>query len=116
MEQGISLSQIAQGELEEKFQMALAKVLQNLTDVNTEFKKKRSINIALDFAINEQRTDVFCNIRVNTKLSPSLPAKTNMGLFKDLKTGRITIEEYGSRLRGQTKLPDETTIVDVINS
>lgn len=116
MDQGLSLSQLAQGELEEKFQYALSKVLQNLVDVNTSVAKKRGINIKLEFEIDETRRDIDCTIHVETKLAPELPAKTNIGLFKDLATGVIQIEEYGSHLRGQAKLPDDAAAIDVFGA
>lgn len=43
---------------------------------------------------------------VKTKLAPVQPVVTSFGVFKDLKDGTVSAEEYGSQLRGQTKLPN----------
>ncbi len=104
---GIRLDKIAGGALQERFSAAFNEVMKNLVDVNTPFKDKRSINIRVDFRQNETRDDVQCEISVQTKLAPALTAKTEFGIFKDLKDGTITTEEYGSQMRGQTFLPEK---------
>lgn len=103
--EGMTLDKLAGGALQEKFSQAFAKVLENLTDPNTSYRGKRSIDIRLNFSQNESRDDVKCAIAVNTKLAPVQPVETSFGIFKDLRDGVITAEEYGSQLRGQTKLP-----------
>ena len=104
--EGMNLSKLANGALQEKFSQAFSKVLDNLTDPNTPFKDKRSINLQLTFTQNESRDDVKCQIAVKTKLAPVQPVVTSFGVFKDLKEGTVTAEEYGSQLRGQTTLPN----------
>lgn len=112
----ISLSNLSGGQLEEKFQEAFANVLVNMTDVNTPYKTKREINIKLTFEQNEDRNDISLGISVKTKLAPPIPVKTNFGLFKDLRTKKITIEEYGSQLKGQTSLPQNETEFEVLET
>lgn len=112
----ISLSNLSGGQLEEKFQEAFANVLVNMTDVNTPYKTKREINIKLTFEQNEDRNDISLGISVKAKLAPPIPVKTNFGLFKDLRTKKITIEEYGSQLKGQTSLPQNETEFEVLET
>lgn len=104
--EGMNLSKLANGALQEKFSQEFSKVLDNLTDPNTPFKDKRSINLQLTFTQNESRDDVKCTMSVKTKLAPVQPVVTSFGVFKDLKDGTVSAEEYGSQLRGQTKLPN----------
>lgn len=92
----MNLSKLANGALQDKFSQAFAKVLENLTDPNTPFKDKRSINLQLTFTQNESRNDVKCQIAVKTKLAPVQPVVTSFGVFKDLKEGTVSAEEYGS--------------------
>lgn len=109
----MDLSKLANGAVQEKFQHAFAKVLENLTDPNTPYKNKRSIELKLQFEQNEDRDDVKCSISVNTKLAPVHPVKTSFGVFKDLKEGTVKAEEYGSQLRGQTHLPANKKVVGI---
>lgn len=113
---GICLSTIAGGKLEEKFQREFALVLQNLMDINTPYKTKRKITIDLEFAQTEDRRDIQLGISVKTKLAPRSPVSTQIGIGKDLKSGKLYIEEYGSHLRGQTKIKEERPEVEVIES
>jgi hypothetical protein len=106
MKKEFDLNEIAGGALNEKFADAFAKILQNLSDPNTPYKDKRTIDMKLDFTQNEDRNDVICSISVKTKLAATQPVKTGFGVFKDLRDGTISVEEYGSQMRGQTMLPD----------
>lgn len=90
----ICLSRIANGELEEKFQHELARVLQNLMDVNTPFKDKRKITIDMIFEQNEERREIQISLAVKSKLAPRVPVKTHFGTGRDLKTGKLYIEEF----------------------
>ncbi len=110
----ICLSTIAGGKLEEKFQREFALVLQNLMDINTPYKTKRKITIDLEFAQTEDRRDIQLGISVKTKLAPRSPVSTQIGIGKDLRSGKLYIEEYGSHLRGQTKIKEEQPEIEVI--
>ena len=110
----IVLSTIANGELEEKFQRELALVLQNLMDINTPYNVKRKIMIDMVFEQDEERRDVKIGIAVKSKLAPRHPIKTQIGTGKDLKTGKLYIQEYGSQLRGQTQLKEEEPEMEVL--
>lgn len=110
----ICLSTIANGELEDKFQRELALVLQNLMDINTPYKTKRKITIDMVFEQNEERRDIQIGIAVKSKLAPRSPVKTHLGTGKDLRTGKLYIEEYGSQLRGQTQLKEKEPEVEVL--
>ena len=109
----MDLGKIAGGALQEKANAALARVFENLSDPNTPYKDKRSMTIKLTFAQNEDRTDVVCQIQVDTKLAHphpvnTHPVNTQFGMFTDLRDGSIQVEEYGSQVRGQTMLEDAT--------
>lgn len=107
----MDLCKLANGALQEKFNQAFAKVLENLTDPNTPYKNKRSIDVKLNFEQNEDRDDVKCSIAVTTKLAPVHPVETSFGVFKDLSEGTVQAEEYGSQIRGQTHLSKDDKIV-----
>ena len=66
----VELQNIVGGALQEKFEKAFEKVVENMQDVNTSFRIKRGINIKLSFSQNEMRDEVLCDIDVVEKLAP----------------------------------------------
>lgn len=102
----VNLETFAGGALQEKFDDAMEKVLVNMTDPNTPWKNKRKIIVEVSFEQNEDRDDSSVNVSVVPKLAPVKPVSTRMAIGKDLKTGEIFAEEYGSQCRGQMTLED----------
>lgn len=102
----VDLAEFAGGALQEKFDDAMEKVLVNLTDPNTPWKNKRKIAIEISFEQTEDRDDASVNVSVITKLAPVKPVGTRMAIGKDLRTGEVYAEEYGSQCRGQMSIDD----------
>lgn len=107
--ESIELKDLVGGAVQEKFNRAFERVVENLQDQNTSFKVKRRITITMDFIQNEQRDDVSCAVNVVEKLAPSSPMATSFAIGKDLKTGEMYAEEYGKQIKGQMKLEDFAT-------
>lgn len=113
----VKLEEIVDGGLQEKFETALDTVIENMQDPNTPWKNKRAITVKLTFEQNEDRDDTAVNISVETKTAPVKPIVTRMAIGKDLKTGKVFAQEYGSQIRGQMSLenfktPQEGIAVD----
>lgn len=102
----VELAGLVGGALQEKFNKAFERVIDNLQDVNTSFKNKRRITITLDFTQNETRDDVSVTVDVVEKLAPQAGMKTSFCIGKDLKTGELYAEEYGKQIKGQMNLQD----------
>lgn len=102
----VELKELAGGALQEKFNKAFERVVENLQDVNTSFKVKRKITITLDFIQNETRDDVHVDLAVVEKLAPQAPMTTAFAIGKDLKSGESYAEEYGKQIKGQMSLDD----------
>lgn len=102
----VNLETFAGGALQEKFDDAMEKVLVNMTDPNTPWKNKRKIVVEVSFEQNEDRDDSTVNVSVVSKLAPVKPVSTRMTIGKDLETGKVFAEEYGSQCRGQMTLDD----------
>lgn len=118
----VELQDLVGGALQEKFNKAFEKVIENLQDQNTSFKVKRGITIKLSFDQNEARDDVSVSVDVSEKLAPQAGMKTSFYIGKDLKTGEIYAEEYGKQIRGQMSFADLETApanentVDVVDT
>lgn len=102
----VNLESFAGGALQEKFDDALEKVLVNMMDPNTPWKNKRKITVEVTLEQNEERDDTTVNVSVLTKLAPVKPIGTRMAIGKDLKSGKVYAEEYGSQCRGQMTMDD----------
>lgn len=102
----VNLETFAGGALQEKFDDAMDKVLVNMMDPNTPWKNKRKISVEITFEQDEDRSDTAVNVAVIAKLAPVKPIGTRMAIGKNLKTGEVFAEEYGSQCRGQMTLDD----------
>lgn len=102
----VNLEQFANGALQEKFDMAFQRVIENMQDPNTPYKNKRVISIKIALTQNENRDDSAVEVSVETKLAPVMPIATRMSIGKDLRTGEIYAEEYGKQIKGQMSFSD----------
>lgn len=102
----VELQNIVGGALQEKFEKAFEKVVENMQDANTSFRIKRGINIKLSFSQNEMRDEVLCDIDVVEKLAPQAAMRTQFAVGKDLRTGELYAEEFGKQIKGQMSIND----------
>ena len=110
----VNLETFAGGALQEKFDDAMEKVLQNMTDPKTPWKNKRKITVEVTFEQNEDRDDSSVNVSVIPKLAAVKPVETRMAIGRDLATGKCYAEEYGNTVRGQMSFDDLQRPEDVV--
>lgn len=110
----VNLETFAGGALQEKFDDAMEKVLQNMTDPNTPWKNKRKITVEVTFEQNEDRDDSSVNVSVIPKLAAVKPVETRMAIGRDFATGKCYAEEYGNTVRGQMSFDDLQRPEDVV--
>ena len=102
----VNLEEFAGGALQEKFDEAFEKAIQNMLDPNTPWKNKRKIVVEVSLKQTEDRGDAAVHVSVVTKLAPVKPVETRVIIGKNLKTGEIFAEEYGKQIRGQMDIND----------
>ena len=112
----VGLQDIVGGQLQEKFNRAFEKVVENLQDPNTSFKVKRGIDIKLGFTQNENRDDVKVSVVVSEKLAPQQDMSTSFYIGKDLQTGEVFAEEYGKQVRGQMSLNEIALVEQTVSA
>lgn len=110
----VNLETFAGGALQEKFDDAMEKVLQNMMDPNTPWKNKRKILVEVTFEQDETRDDSSVEVSVIPKLAAVKPVKTRLAIGKDLATGKCYAEEYGNSIRGQMSFDDIDGQNDVV--
>lgn len=108
----VQIQKLVGGALQEQFGKSFEKVIENLMNPNTEFKKPREISIKLKFHQNENRDDVKCEIQVSEKLAPQQPMSTSFAIGKDLRTGKMYAKEYGKNV---DQIPIDLGTPDVVS-
>jgi len=111
MRQIIDLNKFANGALAEKVNNELQKVLENISDPNTDHKKARKVTVTMTLKANERRN--LANVIVDAKstLSPAVGVESE--LMIDLTTdGKITGAELKSGIPGQAFIGDNGEILD----
>ncbi|MGL5460554.1 MAG: hypothetical protein ACRDBY_13140 [Cetobacterium sp.] len=101
MENMINLERFAEGALAEKMNVALAEVLLNIQDPNTDYKKKRKLILEMTFESDEERELTEVSILAKTKLAPNKPLAAKLIIGMDGKGG-ILASEYKKQLPGQS--------------
>ena len=107
---GLDLSHIAEGGLQEKLDLELEKVFNNILDLNTDAKAKRTITITLKMSSNDERTVVDTIMDVKSKLAPQNAVATTILVGRDYDTGRVHANELRSSVPGQMYFDDDAQL------
>lgn len=82
----LTLANMCSGGVQERIDRALAKVSDNILDLNTDPKKKREVTVKIIFAPNESdREDVAVSVQTSVKLAPETGLETQLFISKDFK-------------------------------
>lgn len=104
----MTLASMCGGGVQERIDRALAKISDNILDLNTEAKKKRTLDVKIILTPNEDdREDVTVEVQTSVKLAPEMGLKTQLFINKDFKTGVTTLTEHAKgAIKGQLTLDD----------
>lgn len=103
----IDLGKFNGGAVQEKFERALAEVVSNIENPNTDPKKKRKISLTVTMTpTNENRDTVSTDIDVKTTLAPETGVSTT--LLVGMENGKPVANELLSSAPGQTFIDPET--------
>ena len=107
------LDELMDGALTERFNYEMARVLQNVFDVNTKAKSKRQIQIVVDITPNERRDAADFRVDVRSKLAPVEPVAQTVMIYQD-DEGNVTATELTSQVPGQMDMEGKTIIPRVV--
>lgn len=107
-----SLSEIAEGGVQEKFAIEMEKVANNILDPNTEAKAKRKVTLELTLIPNDNRDAIDVMVNVKSKLAPQEGVATTMLLGRNSDTGMIEANELKSGIPGQTYIDNQGILKD----
>ena len=104
----MTLANMCSGGVQEYIDRALAKVSDNILDLNTDAEKKREITIRIIFEPDENdREDVAVSVKTAVKLAPETGIETQLYISRDFKSGTISlIEHTKGQIKGQLTLDD----------
>ena len=95
MAEKLTLASMCAGGVQERIDRALAKISDNILDLNTDAKKKRVLDVKITLAPNEDdREDVSVEVQTSVKLAPEMGLKTQLFINKDFRSG-VTLDDCG---------------------
>lgn len=110
-----SLSEMANGAVNERFNYELQKVVENICDPNTDPKKKRKITLTMVIEPDAKREQAHISIETKTTLAPAQLDLTTLIIGVD-KNGQQTARELKSGIKGQTFIDEENDISDDVGN
>lgn len=91
-EKAVTLAAIGNGALAELFEIELSRVMENISDINTDPEAKREITIKLKFEPTKDRRVADIGIACSSKLAAAVGARTRF--YFGTKGGRfVAVEE-----------------------
>lgn len=92
MAEKLTLASMCAGGVQERIDRALAKISDNILDLNTDAKKKRVLDVKITLTPNEDdREDVSVEVQTSVKLAPEMGLKTQLFINKDFRSGVTTL-------------------------
>lgn len=111
MKKIVDLNEFAGGAVSEKFNIELQKVLENISDPNTDFKKARKVTLVVTLKSNENRNLANVSVEAKSSIAPPQPIGTELLIDTD-KDGRITGAELKSGIPGQMYVSEDGEVLD----
>ena len=108
MAEKLTLASMCAGGVQERIDRALAKISDNILDLNTDAKKKRVLDVKITLTPNEDdREDVSVEVQTSVKSVPEMGLKTQLFINKDFRSGVTTPTEHSKgAIKGQLTLDD----------
>lgn len=101
----ITLSELADGAVEERFKLTIARVLENLMDPNTSHKKARKVTVTFTLKTNEARQFAEYDVSVVPTFAPAAPVQGGLLLKTDASGFTVAVEPKQEKLPLENALP-----------
>lgn len=100
MDQKQSILDMARGAFKERVDYKMAKVVDNILDVNTNAEKKRSLTVTLTFTPSADRRRIGVSVTAKSKLEPTSAVGTSLYITGD-EDGQVSAVEMVPQIPGQ---------------
>lgn len=102
-----SVLEMAKGEILERVNYEMVKVLQNIMDSNTDPTAKRKMVLTLEFKPDAYRKNIALSVMVKTALAPTVPVATSLYVCGADSNGQQTVVEMVPQAPGQQSISGE---------
>ena len=99
-----SIMEMARGAFMERADYEMARVVDNILDVNTNATAKRKVTITLEFVPDDGRQNVGVSATVKSTLAPTNPVKTSLFIAGEKSTGEMQVVEMTPNIPGQMNM------------
>ena len=99
--------QMARGAFMERADYEMARVVDNILDVNTKATAKRKVTITLEFTPDDERANVGVSVTVKSTLATTNPVKTSLYIAGEKADGGIQVVEMVPNIPGQLNMDGE---------
>ena len=101
-----SILDMARGAIKERTDYEMAKIVDNILDVNTNATKKRTLTLTVEFSPDSDRHQISVRVVAKSILEPTNPISTNLYITDDCE-GVVSAVETISQIPGQQNLNGE---------
>lgn len=98
-----SILEMARGAILERADYEMKKILDNISDINTNPTKKRTLTLQIEFEPNENRERISIKAVAKSKLEPTNPIRTSLFTAID-NNGEVFIAENTPQIPGQVSM------------
>lgn len=102
-----SIMEMARGAFMERADYEMARVVDNILDVNTKATAKRKVTITMEFTPDDERSNVGVSVTVKSALATTNPVRTNLYIAGEKSDGTIQVVEMIPNIPGQLSMDSE---------
>ena len=98
-----SILRMARGAFEERIDVEMRRVVDNILDLNTKSTAKRKITMTIEFAPDDERRLINVSVSAKSTLAPLVPVPTSLFITSD-GNGEMVVAEMVPQIPGQFDL------------
>ena len=99
-----SILQMARGAFQERVDLEMAKVIDNILDPNTKPTQKRKLTMTIEFSPDDERQNIGVSFVVKSTLVPTVPARTTLWVAGENTDKERQIVEMVPQVPGQISM------------
>lgn len=99
-----SILQMARGAFQERVDVEMARVIENIMDSNTKPTQKRKLTLTIELTPDDDRQNILVGFTVKTALAPMVPARTSLWVAGQDGSGGIQVVEMVPQVPGQMSM------------
>jgi len=104
-----SIVQMAMGAIEERVDLEMSRIIDNIIDPNTKATGKRSLTVKIDLIPDDERQTVHVSAAAKSSLVPTNAVTTSLFITSDTN-GEMAVVEMVPQIPGQMNLDNEEQI------